>query len=181
MIKGAVEIIKGRIDLKSPKTGHPLLRIERAISEMESLIETFLFLARHGQKPDEDTRCDLVVVVNTVVDSCRHLLESKPVDINLSIPDSQIVQAPESLVSIAIGNLVRNAFMYIDEGKVEISVLKDKLVVQDNGPGIDPAQQGKGLGLTIVRRLCERMQWTFNIVSRQGDGTRAELIFKTSK
>jgi signal transduction histidine kinase len=177
VIKGAVEVIRNRSGEETTLFQQPLSRIERAVSEMEKLIETFLLLARQGQKPGEDEQCDLSATVRKVVDSCRHIIGNKPVHVKLMLPDSLAVQAPESLVSIAVGNLVRNSFMYTSEGKVDISVHKDRVVISDNGPGIDPAQEGKGLGLTIVKRLCERMKWSFTIISNAGEGTCVELIF----
>ncbi len=177
VIKGAVEIIKSRSNEKTTVIQQPLSRIGRAVSEMEKLIETFLLLARQGEKPDEDEWCDLSAVITGVVESCRHILEGKPVEVTLNIPGSLTVQAPESLTSIAVSNLIRNSFMYTQEGNVDISIAKDRIFVRDSGPGIDPAQQGKGLGLTIVKRLCERLNWNFNIVSQQGKGTSAELRF----
>lgn len=177
VIQGAVEVIRNRSGEETIAIEKPLSRIERAVSEMDKLIEIFLLLARQGQTPDEDKQCDLSATVRKVVDSCRYILGNKPVDVNLILPDSLIVQAPESLVSITVGNLVRNSFMYTSEGKVDISVHEDRVVISDNGPGIDPAQKGKGLGLTIVKRLCERMKWGFNITSHAGEGTRVELFF----
>ncbi|MGD9158369.1 MAG: HAMP domain-containing sensor histidine kinase [Desulfobacteraceae bacterium] len=177
VIKGAVEIIKNRNNDTKSGIKQPLSRVERAVSEMEKLIETFLLLARQGQKPGEDESCDLSAVIKNVLDACLHILGNKPVDVNLNIPDSQIVQAPASLVSIAVGNLVRNAFMYTGEGKVDVSAYNDRVVIKDSGPGIDPAQEGKGLGLTIVKRICERLGWQFKITSHRNGGTCAELVF----
>jgi signal transduction histidine kinase len=107
-----------------------------------------------------------------------HILENKPVEVTVHTLGSLTVQAPSSLVTIALGNLVRNAFMYTKKGKVEITLLEDRVIILDSGPGIDPSWQGKGLGLTIVKRLCERMSWQFIITGPHGEGTRAELIFK---
>jgi signal transduction histidine kinase len=177
VIKGAIEIIKEREENRESRIWQPLSRVERAVSEMEKLIKTFLLLARQGEKPDMNEKCNLSDIIKDVVESNRHILKNKIIKVNLNIPDSFVIQAPASLVSIAVANLVRNAFMYTSEGKVEISLHKDRVVISDNGPGIDTAQEGKGLGLTIVKRLCERMKWEFNITSHANEGTCVELIF----
>jgi signal transduction histidine kinase len=181
VIKGAMEILRGRTSEEDLKTLRPLTRIQRAVTDIEMLIDTFLLLARQEQHPDQDETCDLPTVVENVVDSYRYLLEAKPVEVELRTADSGSVQAPPSLVTIALGNLVRNAFQYTMKGKVEVVATAGRVSVFDNGPGIDASRQGSGLGLTIVKRLCERMHWRFVIAGKPGEGTRAELIFIVSE
>ena len=36
-----------------------------------------------------------------------------------------------------------------------------------------------GLGLSIVKRLCDRLDWRLKIESELGRGTTVELIFRT--
>ena len=69
-----------------------------------------------------------------------------------------------------------------------------RLLVEDFGVGIEPAQLptlferrvrggsslGSGLGLNIVRRICERLGWTLELDSRPGAGTRVVLGFPRS-
>jgi signal transduction histidine kinase len=177
IIKGAVEILKGRNNKKDREFQDPLERIEHAGKDIEMLIDTFLLLARQGQKPSEDETCDLPTIVKKVVASYQHLVKTKPVELEMRTEDSGSIQAPSSLVTIALGNLVRNAFKYTMKGKVEILALANRVSVFDSGPGIDTSRQGAGLGLTIVERLCERMNWQFIITGAPGEGTRATLIF----
>lgn len=177
VIKGAVEIIKSRIDEKETRISKPLSRIERAVSEMEKLVETFFFLAQSEQKPDKNENCDLSAVVKEIVDSCSQLLENKPVKAEVDIPDTTPVKVPASLAAIAIGNIVRNAFAYTDKGTVTVSVLNSSVIVQDTGPGFDLSLKRRGVGLTVVKRLCERLEWKFNIMSQPGEGTCVELVF----
>ena len=39
------------------------------------------------------------------------------------------------------------------------------------------SSSGPGLGLSIVRRLCERFGWNITLESQPGQGTRAVLGF----
>jgi signal transduction histidine kinase len=81
-------------------------------------------------------------------------------------------------VSIAVANLVRNAFQYTTAGSVEICAQPGRVCVVDTGPGIESSFGASGLGLTIVKRLCERMGWSFTISDAPAGGTRAELAFQ---
>jgi signal transduction histidine kinase len=155
----------------------PLARIDRSVTDIEMLINTFLMLARQGQDTDKDETSDLERVAEHVVDSYCYLLKSKPVQVNILAPDAVSIKAPESLVNNSLGNHVRKAFAYTKEGGVEIIVSPDRISVSDSGPGMDDTGRKSGIGLTIVERLCERMNWQFTISSAPGKGTRADLIF----
>ena len=63
--------------------------------------------------------------------------------------------------------------------------------VSDTGVGMDPDElnlvvrsqlskdrhKGFGLGLSIVKRLCDRLGWKLKIESDKGNGTTVQLIF----
>lgn len=177
IIKGAMEIISNKIDRADLSLQRPMQRIGRAVTDIEMLIDTFLLLARQGQLPDKNETCSLAVVIEKVVADYRYLLANKPVEVNMRAADAGTLSAPPSIVTIALGNLVRNAFQYTIQGEVEIVALADRVRITDSGPGFDDARARGGLGLTIVKRLCKRMHWQFHILGRPGQGTSAELIF----
>lgn len=179
VIKNAVEILRRRTKESDSGIMQPLARIERSVTDIEMLINTFLMLAKQGQDTDKDETSDLERVAEHVVDSYRYLLKSKPVQVRIQATGAVCIKAPESLVTIALGNLVRNAFAYTMKGNVEIVVSPDRISVSDSGPGKDDTGRKSGIGLTIVERLCERMNWQFSIFSTPGKGTRADLIFSS--
>jgi len=179
VIKTAVEILRRRTKDSDSGIVQPLARIERSVTDIEMLINTFLMLARQGHGTDSDEASDLKRVAEHVVETYRYLLESKPVEVNILAPDAVSIKAPESLVTIALGNLVRNAFAYTMKGNVEIIVSPDRISVSDSGSGMDHTGRKSGIGLTIVERLCERMNWQFTISGTPGKGTRADLIFSS--
>jgi len=69
----------------------------------------------------------------------------------------------------------------------------DRVIVSDTGRGMEPNDlklvtqsnirgnwnKGSGLGLTIVKRLCDRLGWKLEIESETGRGTTVQLIFQT--
>jgi signal transduction histidine kinase len=102
-------------------------------------------------------------------------------------------RASDKVLSVLIGNLIRNAFLYTDGGSIDISVKSDSIVISDSGKGIPPHQvddmfkpyrrgenanvAGYGVGLTIVKRLSDRFNWPITIQSEPGIGTSIAVQF----
>jgi signal transduction histidine kinase len=178
VIKGAVELLKERGADKDAQLQEPLARIERAVADIAGLIEMFLFLARQEHVGKNMASCDLAALVEGIVSDHRDLLRDKPVRVHVETGQAGTIQAPPGLVSIAVANLVRNAFRYTAVGEVVITVLPCAVLIADTGPGITAAQRDSGIGLKIVTRLCERMGWHYTLSSPDGGGTRADLVFR---
>ncbi|WDP90226.1 MAG: HAMP domain-containing histidine kinase [Desulfobacter sp.] len=186
--KGAVEIMEGQPEVATnPKLEKPLNRIRGAIRDMETTIETFLWLAREEHQSGESAR--VADAVHKAVENSQYLIESKPVSVAVDIRHNTRLPVKEEILYITVVNLVRNAFQFTPEGAVTIRAEKNSLAVTDTGTGIAPEQmdtvtrshikgeesRGFGLGLSIVSRLCSRFGWELDIRSRPGEGTRVTI------
>ena len=90
-----------------------------------------------------------------------------------------------------LGNLVRNAFAFTEQGEVRVRLEADGVAIEDSGRGIAPEvvdtlfepyvrgrdSVGAGLGLALVSRLCARQGWRVSVANRARGGVRAELRF----
>jgi len=97
------------------------------------------------------------------------------------------------VLSVLLGNLLRNACHYTDEGSVTVTLRRGSIVITDTGIGMCPDELakvfepffrggdmrsgGQGIGLSIVRRLSERYGWPVSIESEPGHGTTATIRF----
>ena len=179
-------------DLDRPAR-NSVLRIKRAATDMQELTETLLLLAResdHGVSMDE-------VCVNDVIreefERSRNLIDAKPVEVEIHDSHQLKILASEKVVSVLIGNLLRNAFIYTDEGRVDIEIDQYEVRISDSGIGIPqqtlgnvfkpfvrgapPGRRGHGVGLSIVKRLADRFGWVVQIASTEGVGTQVTVIF----
>ncbi len=193
VIQSATELMTAAAG-QDEKTLTRLERIRRATKQSAELTEALLHLGR-SEKVDGSTgeyyRIDKIV--EDVIDFKRHLIEHKDVQVNLDVQSSFLVCAPESVISVVLGNLIGNAFKYTPQGAVNISIINGEVIVQDTGPGLkeDELQKvfvrhyrgssasgkGSGLGLAIVTRFCELYNWTVIIEKGEPSGLRARLQF----
>ena len=174
-----------------------LKRIERASRQSAELTNALLLLSRSERSaPVDGETTDVAKVVEQVIDVYRANLGRKPVEVKLFIERPVEVVAPSSVVAVALGNLIGNAFKYTPHGDVIITVgaVPGKVTVEDSGPGIkvEDAEKlfergvrgegatgkGAGLGLAIVRRLCELYDWRVSLAPRPQGGAVATLDFR---
>lgn len=172
-------------------------RIQRACHDMEELTRAFLLLARETETglPVE------AICVNDLlaeeVERARSLAADKPVTVEIRGTQRLYVEAPEKVLSILLGNLLRNAFSYTDAGQVVVEIGAGKVTIRDTGVGMAAEKiedmfrpfvrgegnrrGGHGVGLTIVRRLSDRFGWPIHISSEPGVGTTVEITFPDSR
>ncbi|MFM7708925.1 MAG: sensor histidine kinase [Gammaproteobacteria bacterium] len=172
-------------------------RIARAARDMEELTSAFLLLARESQTglPVEDTCINDVLADE--LDRARPLAAGRPIASQLTATHRLSVDAPEKVLPVLLGNLLRNAFSYTDAGEVAVEIGAASVVIRDTGVGMaaekldamykpfvrgETARRGgHGVGLTIVRRLSDRFGWPVTIESSPGVGTRVEIGFPDAR
>lgn len=170
----------------------PLLRIRRATQDMEAVIDALLVLARERGVMPQSEIFDVVEVVEEEFDKVRPLFEGKNLALELDIQDRPRLDAPPRVLGVMLGHLLRNGWAFTESGGVEVVVDRDRIIVRDTGIGMsadvlkrvydpfyraDPfAQSGKGIGLSIVRRLGTRFGWPVALESTPGEGTTVTIV-----
>lgn len=172
VIRGALELLEqGDLSAADAKV---VERVKLATLDMQTTIEMFLCLARETDGGLYDEQFSVMPLVSRAVDQQRHLLSGKCVDVDIDDRAKPQVCGHPQAFSIAVNNLVRNAFEHTLAGQGPITILIDKhelLVTNQVGSDADEQQmpndasssQGYGLGLGIVQRLCERNGWAFSL------------------
>ena len=193
VISGSLEILNKQPDLNPPQQ-RAIRRMKTTSGDMLSIIETLLVLARDTESPDAPKE---IVQVNQLIPTIIQQVESThnaDKHVELSLHDHSVLEvtAPSQAVSIVLSNLLRNACNYTHEGSVSVQIYKDHVSIDDSGKGIaadelervqQPFQRssnqagGYGLGLDIVRRLCERFEWRLDIQSELEKGTVVTVWF----
>lgn len=194
VIASTTELLQGSPDL-TEKISERLKRIERASRQATELIEALLLLSRAERRgPTRGETTEVGKVAADVIESQRPQMRGKPLTIELAVHELVSVNAPASVLAVALTNLIGNAIKYTLEGSVRIEVGAGGIEVIDTGPGIKPEDaerlfqrgvrgegvggSGAGLGLAIVRRLCELYGWDVSMRPRtDGNGAIASIVF----
>ena len=190
IVQGAVELMEADPHL-ADKQRERLARVKRAAKGMVDLTSALLLMAREETAAGMiEQECDVCEAVTDAVDAHRYLL-SPNTQIEFTCRTPLRLAVERTLLGIVIANLIRNAFAYTESGMVSISVADNCLIVTDTGAGIREEEIGRvfqrhfkgasstgaGIGLSLVKRICDRYGWDTLIESTEGHGTTAQLFF----
>ena len=167
-------------------------RIARACEEMRELVQTFLLLARSTADGGAvESQAGLRGIADGLVEQWRPLIESKGLVFDYQPADcgQQTYNGP--LLRSVLGNLLRNAWHYTEQGRIELRLGTSGFVVEDTGVGIPAAEreamfqpfvrggaargEGLGLGLSLVQRICESQGWSVELADAVPRGCRFEV------
>jgi signal transduction histidine kinase len=194
VIAGAVDVLRLQ---ELPACARPALeRIRGTVESFSEIMVALLYLAREtptSAGPQEITA--IHTLLPKLVADHEYLLADKPVQFHATDLEPTIIEAPEAMVRIAVGNLIRNAVENTSEGRIEVSMHDGVICISDSGKGFDPVEaarryrdslraampiRGQGLGLFLISRICDRFGWHFSIENLPMSGTRARLDVSAS-
>lgn len=205
-LRTPLSVLKGNFEvlIRKPREQHEYIaKVKSGLEEIDklnSIIDQLLALARFQKDAWDIHEIDLGSIAQEVTDS---IFKSKGRQVHFQnryeLP--LYVQSNEKSVFIILNNLLQNALKYSKEDtEVSVSIWRENsagiLEVKDNGIGIErDAQtkvfnpffrenslelgkvQGSGLGLSIVKKLCDQLGISISLQSEKGHGTAVRLIF----
>ncbi|WP_295162052.1 HAMP domain-containing sensor histidine kinase [uncultured Brachyspira sp.] len=177
-------------------------RINNEALRMKDLVIDMLTLSRieANWKETIDEKIDIKDIILDVFESNRIKAEQRNIDVQLDI-ESAVIMANREKITEVVNNLVDNAIKYTDDGgKVNIYLKNNSnkavFTVKDTGCGIAPQYlnriferffrvknnkylkvNGTGLGLTIVKNICNYYNADINIKSEENTGTEMSVVF----
>ena len=187
VLKGSLELLEAKRD-RADDDVRVIKRIRKVTQDMETLLETLLMLAREENVTgDTDESINQIVFeqVELLAESC----EANENRINIEELSELRLRVNNRVAAIIISNLIRNAIAYTHRGRIVVTVSSTGFAVADTGMGMSGADQdrafaaffrsdavsseteGQGLGLALVKRLCDQLGWRITLESTLGEGT----------
>lgn len=153
---------------------------------------------------DDDTVTPYDVNISKLIEEALNnytpMLKDKNLSILKYIDDDVIIKSTQERITEIVDNLVSNAIKYNKQnGKIIVTLRGNVLTVEDTGIGISNNELthifsrfytvdkshgesvGFGLGLPIVKKICDRSGWTLKVDSVQGEGTTFKIVFEMKK
>ncbi len=148
---------------------------------------------------------DASLLLNDLLKSLEPSILEKNICLKTEIEDGVLLMSRHERVGELFGNLIRNAIRYNAEGgELFVSLTKKEgsfeFQVADTGVGIaeedlerifdrfytvDKSHSGKGggfgLGLAVVKKLCNKSNWRITVESKLGQGTKFTVVFPDKK
>ncbi len=160
-------------------------RIELSAKSISSLYKNLELITPNEMAKSEDV--SLEELVNAKIEILHKLYPKIKFNKNM---ENLIIKSNKNALDRIIDNLLTNACKYNKKnGEVSISTNNQKLIIEDTGIGIKDVKKvfqryykendtGLGIGMSIVKQLCDILDININITSVIDKGTKIELIFK---
>ena len=135
-------------------------RIEGATVELESLVETFLALAREQEAArPAHSDVDLIAVLNENLEKNQLVNQFKKLDIEVIVKATpQAMRSDGDLVRILIDNIVRNIFMH-GSSDVKIIVAAEAAIFENSvstDSSLNDSSLKKSYGMEIIEKLSAK-------------------------
>lgn len=182
-------------------------RLERSVASVKEMINGLLDLARleSGAEAPAPEPVALGALLQKIAEEHQPMAQQKGLALRTRGPAGARVETDPQKLERIVQNLLVNALSYTAVGHVEMAWrLEDQrwlLTVRDTGSGMQDrrgsalAEQldaperahappgesegfvGEGIGLTIVKRLCDMLDAGISLESSRGEGTRVTVTF----
>jgi len=172
-----------------------LTNISISTKQLESIYKSLTFL-NFEQNTQEPQDINLKEILQREIGYYAELTEAKHINIVTTLKDSYFVMVP-SRAELLFSNLISNAVKYsMPETTITITLKDNTFTIQDEGVGIAADKRneifklykresniagGFGVGLSIVKQICNTYNIEIEVESQLGHGTLFILRFGDSR
>ena len=167
--------------------------IEISIKQLLDIYRSLSYLNFHHQR-SQIHPVDIVKIVDETIAYYRPLANSKQIQLKLHLHSrTPIKHLNKDEIFLLFGNLISNAIKYSHrDTHIDIIIDGDRIAICDEGIGIDRKKVasifqkferatatggGFGIGLNVVKRICNEYGIKIKIDTQEGSGTMVMLDF----
>ncbi|EAH6259919.1 HAMP domain-containing histidine kinase [Campylobacter upsaliensis] len=167
------------------------LRIKLAAKTLHQIYSDLVFYNFSHTLSNEKESFDLSILIKERVEYFRLFFEQKKLCLKLDLNTHSLFFANKNQISKLIDNLLSNAIKYNKKGgEIAIVLKENSLVIKDSGCGISKEnlmhiferyarfnedQGGFGIGLSLVKKICEENDILISCESKEGEGSAFRL------
>ncbi|MCH2189055.1 HAMP domain-containing histidine kinase [Candidatus Gracilibacteria bacterium] len=197
-LKTPLSVIDSSIQLMNAKKDFDpdlLQKSQKEILRTNALIETLRDLSNITEVSKKQ-KFMIGESIEKIIESYRDDITQKDIEIvrGKNSEDFEIY-ANISYFEIVFSNILNNAIKYSPkDSRITIRYKNKSLIIQDEGEGIPKdkqekifqrfyrmkhhrKQEGFGLGLALVERICSMYAWKISLESELGEGTKVKIGF----
>jgi len=158
-----------------------------AVRRLSGLNQTLLLLARIENRQFKAVeKVKLLETIQKVFGQFEDFIESKNISVeNSFLSDATLITNPQLFETMLV-NLIGNAIKFSEkEGKIKIEGDNNKLSITNSAPPLtqdpekmfdrfvkaDPSTSSPGLGLSIVKKICDIYGWKINYTVLRNEHT----------
>ncbi|MDO8453094.1 MAG: HAMP domain-containing sensor histidine kinase [Sulfurimonas sp.] len=166
-----------------------LKNISISTKQLYSIYQSLAYLNFHMPKQEVEL-IELKPILNRIIEYYSELSEAKNITINADINDS-VLKIIDARAELLFSNLLSNAIKYsMPNTTITVTLTKSFFSIEDEGIGIETEKLqeifklykrssnlagGFGVGLSIVRQICEEFEINVEVTSELGIGSLFRL------
>lgn len=176
--QSATELLELRCDKEDSQMSDYVGRLKRSMIEMNEIAEAFLWLASDRNAEPNDVYS--VASLNDTVATIQTMYPSLKIAIDSSLAPDFTFPLPEKVGAVIVRNLLRNALSHGENKPIKLTLSEGCIAITNHLSNDSENKQGFGIGLAIVKRICERFECEFS-TQQNADGLhKASMNFNSS-
>ncbi|MCK5110534.1 MAG: HAMP domain-containing histidine kinase [Arcobacteraceae bacterium] len=168
-------------------------RIDIGAKTISNIYEDLTYLVLNNKIISQDKNLNLAKVCEQRIEYFSTLATVKEINISTDLDTNIMLYIDQKKISKVIDNLISNAIKYNKfGGSIHITLAQNTLSIKDTGCGIskenidlmfdryvrfDKSVGGFGIGLNIVKLICDEYNLSIKIISQVGVGTDVQIEF----
>ncbi|RXK00387.1 two-component sensor histidine kinase [Arcobacter sp. CECT 8986] len=200
-LKTPLGIININLDLLSRKTGSSkhIQRMKIALKQIQINYESIEYYIKNKRVTYPKDKINLSSYLSSRIEFFEDIANSKFININVYIQDNIFIFMNVLELQRIVDNTLINAIKYSKpNSKIDITLIstldKCSLAIKDYGCGIkdvknvfkrfsreDETQGGFGLGLNIIKNICDKNNIVIELKSKEDEGSKFTYFFELYK
>lgn len=152
--QATTEIMELRLSGSPSETQQNIQQLKRSITEMNEIVEAFLWLASDKETNTNDNYS--ILELRKTISNLQESYSNINIEISSELDDEHVYPIPKKVGAVIVRNLIRNAVSHGDGKTISLNLLSKTISFQNTIPDANKNSESFGIGISIVKHICER-------------------------